>query len=189
MADEPGAIARLTLAIRGITDTAERQAAISARLSLAVEGYTDELIYQRRRAEEIERLQSEVPAVFPQRNTIILPASGIDSIDLGGPETGRSWVLQSLAVGGVSATTVAAGTADVYQNPTDPDETATDLTSWRDHAATLPLVGWYTGREVVLRHPDRLWIVISGGTSGQQYAAAAWWLSYQDGGYVNVVTL
>lgn len=128
------------------------------------------------------QLASDISRVAPQRNSATIYETP-QSIGLGGPQQGRVWSVQSITVGGITPATVAAGTADVIQSPSDPLQTAVDLTSWRDHADELPLTGFYTTREIELRSPDQLWVVVNGGTDGQQYVAVAWVLDYQDGGY------
>lgn len=125
---------------------------------------------------------SDISRVAPQRKAKRVESTE-ESLSLGGPQNGRVWSVQSITVGGITPSTTVAGTADVIQSPTNPTLTTVDLTSWRDHAATLPLIGFYTTREVELRYPDELWVVVNNGTIGQQYIAVAWVLDYQDGGY------
>jgi hypothetical protein len=102
-----------------------------------------------------------------------------------GPEPGEVWILRAVRVGGVTPTTTAAGRADLYQSVTDPNMAGGtgNTANWVDQATTLPLVGTYSNRQVVLRSPDNFFIVVTNGTAGQQYVANAQFEVYKDGGY------
>lgn len=182
---ETGAIARLTAAIDTLIESGERQAALSINLGVAVNYLAEEL--KKAREAEIQRA-SDAPRNFPARVTSTAESSSL-SMCLGGPASGRVWSIQAIGVGGITPTVSAAGTCDVFQSPSDPLQTATDLTSWRDHADSLPLMGFYTTREVEVRFPDLLWLVINSPTSGQQYAGVAWIVDFLDGGYPAVEVL
>ncbi|MGH7484541.1 MAG: hypothetical protein ACREMY_02910, partial [bacterium] len=54
------------------------------------------------------------------------------------------------------------------------------LSDWRDQAATLPNVAFYSRGALPLRLNENLAIVITGGTAAQQYVAAAQIEEYQE---------
>ncbi len=54
------------------------------------------------------------------------------------------------------------------------------VADWVDQATTLPLVGDFSTGEVPLRLNEQLFVVISGGTSGQQYVAGGVIQNFQE---------
>lgn len=94
------------------------------------------------------------------------------ALDLGGPTYGRLWEVRRLVVGGATWGTTAAGTAQVVVLPTSP-ETTTDpaMTDVVDEAASLPSRAFYSSGQLVVRSPQRLWVVILSPTASQSYAA------------------
>lgn len=100
------------------------------------------------------------------------PSSGVLTLDLGAPGQGSYWLVRQITVGGVKRSDVRAGTADVYVCGTDPTNTL-QVIDWRDTASALPLIAFYGRGEMHVSPGSHLWVVFSGGTSGQQYNAAA----------------
>jgi hypothetical protein len=156
------------------------------------------LHHRRREAALIQRASDATRDVLV-RYSAIIPAGGsvpttltaIDAIGGSGPQVGEVWLLRACRIGGLTPTTAAAGRGDLYQNVTDPNYGASSLSTanWIDQAATLPLVGTYSSRQVVLRSPDNLFIVVTNGTAGQQYVANAQFEIYKDGAYRAEITL
>lgn len=147
-------------------------------------------IMQKREAQWIQRA-SDVDKNHPTRAQAICPSPTANfSMLLGTPSMGRVRSLRRLVVGGTNITTSAAGTAYVIVSPTDPITTSVDITSMVDKTNNaFPQVAFYGTSEILLRNPDRLWVVINGGTANQQYTAAAFWQSYQDGAYAAEIDL
>lgn len=126
------------------------------------------------RQERLDRL-ALVPIDADPGASDVMPAAGNLALNLGGPVPGRIWLLRQLVVGGLTWGTVAAGTAEAYGTALPPLQTASgrQLSDLADAFSALPGVHFYTSRQVVLRNPQRLVVVVVGGTSGQTYQAAA----------------
>lgn len=118
----------------------------------------------------------------------VVPSSGplILNFDQPGPEQGFFWFVRSIVIGGLSPSITAMGAADVYVTAMLPNAAVTlaglGLSDWRDHAATLPAVStFYSRGSLPLRMNENLVVIITGGTAGQQYVAAAQFEQYQEG--------
>jgi hypothetical protein len=100
------------------------------------------------------------------------------AIDCGGPENGYTWEIRRLAIAGPSPeTSLGSEIAFVYQSPLKPHTTsgATSM-NWVDwtgyNSGKIPSVAFYSAYQIVLVWPAHLWVVINGGTNGQQYVVA-----------------
>lgn len=120
------------------------------------------------------------PALIRTRASASASAAGIAVLrfDLAGPDQGHLWFVRSLVIGGLSPTVTAAGRADVYVTagssvPALGSLAALGLSDWRDQAATLPDISFYGRGELPLRLNEELFVVISNGTTAQQYVAVA----------------
>lgn len=122
-------------------------------------------------------LVHQAGALLPVGATVVAgdsyPASGVLVLDLGGPAQGRVWDLRRLVIGGLTVATAAAGSGDVYVSAAGKSAQPSGLAEWVANAASLPLAGTWGAGEISLRFPERLYVVISSGTSGQEYLAAA----------------
>lgn len=143
-------------------------------------------------SKELRRPRRPLPPAQPVfgrvRASVVVGSSGVAVLrfDQSGPTQGYFWYVRSLVIGGLSPSTVAAGTADVYVVAGGSvAEIATlaglGLSDWRDHSASLPSVTFYGRGELPLRFNEHLSIVLSGATNGQQYVAAAQFEQYQEG--------
>jgi len=99
------------------------------------------------------------------------PASGNLLLDLGSVPLGRVWQVRRLVVGGVDITTTAAGKAYAFTQGAPPADL--NLTNCVDVFATLPALNKYGTHQLFLLASEHLWVVVAGGSSGQQYAASA----------------
>lgn len=137
------------------------------------------------RLEAIERTQrqafiAEQPRFVRIHGVVTHPASGVAVVDLdnNGPDPGFIWYLRKLYVGGIGVSTVAAGRADLFVSSLDyrtfNGQALGNLGvfDYVDTASTLPLIGDFGAGEVPIQSPEALWVVFSGGTSGQQYAVS-----------------
>lgn len=97
------------------------------------------------------------------------PTSGDLFLDLGGPNYGRVWEVRALVIGGLTFSTAAAGTAEVYQSSGQP--TSRTLALLDDQANALPSVAFYSAGQLRVRHPNHLWVVIHTPTASQAYQA------------------
>lgn len=194
MADELGAIAQLRLAIQQINETAERTAGISLRLGVAVDSMADELKKNReawlQRATDAPRgVLLRFASTAPGTQPFTLQGPEVGGV---GPQDGEVWALRACRVGGITPTTTAAGRADLFVSPFDPNSDAGPgplVADWVDQSTALPNVAFYDSWQAQMRNPDNLYIVVTGGTAGQQYTANAFFEIYREGGYEAVVTL
>lgn len=121
----------------------------------------------------LRRLASSAPIPIdaPIQGSGTADASGDVVFDCGGPAQGRVWVLRRLAVGLSDPTAAASGAAYFYaSNSMLTQQLSTS--QWFDVASTLPLVGWYTSRQVVIKFPHHIICRIKAGTSGDIYAVS-----------------
>lgn len=118
--------------------------------------------------------------------TGLAPASGplILRFPLAGPDQGHFWYVRNIVIGGLSEATVAAGTAGIYVSASalnsQPTLAAIGLGDLRDRASSFPAVAFYGRGELPLRLNEELFIIISGGTSGQQYVAGLQFEDFQE---------
>ena len=102
----------------------------------------------------------------------VVPASGPLFIDLGHPDQGRYWQVRHVAVAGVPITATAAGVAYIYKRGAPPSDLG--VTGWIDYTSLpLPQPAFYSTHQFVVNPSEHVWVVIVGGTVGQQYAAHA----------------
>lgn len=96
------------------------------------------------------------------------------AIDLGHPSAGKYWCVRSFVIGGDDITTQPAGVGWVVIQSITPTATV-PITSVRDFTKlTLPQTAFYGSFEFKVQQNEHMWVVISGGTAGTQYTAAAW---------------
>ena len=139
-----------------------------------------------RTATAIERAINAPPAqpVFSQREAAdSVNAGGSDLVlALGGPTQGRLWHLRTLVVGGLTYATVAAGTALLVRSAMRPTNAATlGLSAVLDQATSLPLPAGYSRGQMVIRNPEKFYVIIVGGTASQAYVAAGSIEEFQEG--------
>lgn len=119
------------------------------------------------------RLEELVPVDAQIQAAGVYPSSGDLVIDCGGPTSGRAWVLRRLNVSGPDPTVAIAGSAYVFFSAGISSGSLVGP-NWIDVASSLPLVGWYTSRQVVLRSPMHLVVKITGGTAGDTYSVSGY---------------
>ena len=139
------------------------QVDLAAELRAGFHGLRDEEDSRRRRELEL------IPFDYPIRGGGAAPPSGDLIFNAGGPPLGRAWVLRRLAVGGTDPTVAVAGSAYCFASSAgDSDQLIT--ATWFDVAASLPMLGWYTSRQVVIQAGQLLWVRITSPTPGAGYA-------------------
>jgi hypothetical protein len=119
-----------------------------------------------------EKRESQLP---PSNEVIFragtFPAAGNLVLDLGSVPLGRVWQVRRIVVGGVSVLTAAAGAAYVFAQGAPPVDV--NITNCVDIFATLPRGNTYGTHQLFLLATEHLYVVVNGGTPGQQYAAAS----------------
>lgn len=101
----------------------------------------------------------------------VVPSSGVLTLDLGSVPLGHVWQVRRLVVGGVKVTTTAAGSAYAFAQGAPPTDLA--LTDCVDMFLTLPQGNTYGTHQLFLLGGEHLYVVFSGATAAQQYAASA----------------
>lgn len=114
------------------------------------------------------RLQANTPVNYSAYASGVYPSTGTLTLNLGSPDQGTYWEIHGISVGGTDWTVTAAGSAGVYVSGVPG---AGGLNNTRDHTSTLPSQAFYGTRVFVVQEVEYLYLVISGGTAGQQYVA------------------
>lgn len=141
------------------------QVDLAASLKAGLDGIRDDDEARRRHEEEL------IPLDYPIRGGGVAPSTGDLIFDCGGPPLGRAWVLRRLCIAGTDPTVAVAGQAYVFASSAgDSDQLIT--ATWFDVASSLPMVGWYTSRQVVIADGQRLWVKITSPTAGTSYTAS-----------------
>ncbi len=88
-------------------------------------------------------------------------------LNLGGPSYERQWQVRRISVGGSLYTSTVAGKALVVVGSS---RNATPSTAdVADVASSLPLTAFYSTGQLIVRHPNRLYLVILTPTASTQY--------------------
>ena len=139
---------------------------VGLKLSSAIDENTRALDRQWR------RMQADTPVHYRPVASGVAESGIVLPLILGKPDAGTLWEVNAVTVGGSTYSTTAAGTAGLYRvsYPISSEPAITDLVDW---ASSLPSVAFYSSRQVIVREGEWLALVVSGGTAGQLYAAAA----------------
>ena len=149
-------------------------------LTMKVGNLADGLESQRRR--ERQHRQALIPTDWPIVAVGNFPASGNLALDLGSPPQGTVWLLRRLYVGGQVRSDTAAGSADLYVTAQAPLAIAVNEPAGNiaDTALSLPSQAFYSNRQVPVHPPERLVVVVKGGTASQIYMASGIVESYNE---------
>lgn len=97
------------------------------------------------------------------------------TMDLGGPTYGRFWEVKRLTVGGATWDATVdddplAGTALIVVSAANPqgDPALPDIA---DAASSVPSVATYGTRQLLVNHPNHLYVVVLAPSASTQYAA------------------
>jgi hypothetical protein len=140
----------------------------------------------------LDRLSNQVGRLVQQPSSVHfekvgnVDANGDDMvIALRGPEQGFEWYVMQVAVGGLTWATTAAGKAllvvTAMELPSTGASSVAGLASIRDEADSLPLPAFYSRGQIPLKWPEKLSIIITGGTANQQYVASVTVEEFQSG--------
>jgi hypothetical protein len=124
----------------------------------------------------LRRLNFNTPIDYGANASGTFPAAGNLVLNLGTPDQGTYWEVESCATGGLDVNITAAGSAGLYVSgylPLTGTSQTPGMTSLCDRAATFPNVAFYGGRDIVVNDQEYLFLIVFGGTVGQQYAANA----------------
>jgi len=115
-------------------------------------------------------LQSNTPYIYKTVASGTY-SSGTLLLNLGTPDAGTYWEVESITVGGTDLSVTAAGSAAVYVTAMSNNIAGTS--SAMDYAATLPNVGFYGSRKLYIKEQENLIVGVWGGTANQVYVANA----------------
>lgn len=116
---------------------------------------------------------ASAPVLYRNAFSGIVPSSGFLVIQpsLSGPDQGYIWYVRSIVIGGTAPGSSITGRADIFVSAADLRSYTSlvqiGMVDWRDQTATLPNVAFYGRGELPLRS-EKLFIVVSSATSGQQ---------------------
>ena len=120
----------------------------------------------------LQRLDSNTPVDYSCVASGVYPSSGYLTLQLGSPDQGTYWEVQSVAAGGTDQNVSALGTAGLYVSAGFTG-TSPGMGNLIDQATSLPNVGFYGGRQCWVGDQENLILCIYGGTAGQTYVANA----------------
>lgn len=128
------------------------------------------------RLENREIARARVPVITTFKSSAVCPTPTAPFVlGMGGPDTGFIFVVRRIIVGGLTWSTTAAGTAEVYITgsayPSGSTGIVRNLTDMCDQSTALPNKAFYGRDEVVVKEGEWLSVVINGGTAAQQYTA------------------
>ena len=131
----------------------------------SVDGLAQELARQRRVEEEYQFGAVEVAL----RQSAESNSSGSSLVlSLGGPAYGRLWQIRRIVVGGAQWSDTVAGSALVVVSPSlNANPPLPDVV---DQAASLPLPALYSMGQILVRNPNRLYVVVVAPTASTVYA-------------------
>lgn len=143
-----------------------------ASLHADMRSLTESVAKAAERIARVEELYAKLgPVDVPLRAAATSNSSGSGFLlDLGGPASGRVWLLRRLLVGTTTWTSVA-GTANVYVSAVRPSPGQGNLADMVDNAATLPLAAFYSNRQIALHAPQRLYVELVNPVASTTYVA------------------
>lgn len=122
-----------------------------------------------------QSVSDQIPITARVAHSAVCSAAGVAVIDMRGPDQGRRWELRSVFVGGAQVTGTPAGKGYLFVAGANPDSTQTgdlSIVNARDLITqALPDSAFYSSDQVALEYPEKVWVVITGGSSSLQYAA------------------
>lgn len=171
-----------------MTDTEQPTLDLFGRITMTLDTITSRLAEQERaNAERLKASVEEAPKFDRFHGTVTLDSNGfgVFLLDHKGPQQGHFWYIRNLVIGGLTPATATSGRVDVFVSAMDM-RTITGLAQigsadWRDSATSLPTVRTYNRGGLTLQSPDRLWVIISGGTATQAVVCAGDVEDYQEG--------
>lgn len=113
----------------------------------------------------------------PFTKTVTSGSTGNLLIPIGEPIAGHRWFVREIIVGGTLASSTPSGTAWVAVSGSNPDPAALPFAIVRDFtlaAYVLPQNVFYGRGEMIVTHPEKLYVVIVSPSATTQYVATAW---------------
>lgn len=123
-----------------------------------------------------DRLEYDTPVDYQSVGSGTFVTGSPLIVSLGSPDQGTFWELKTLVIGGLDVNLTAAGTAGVYVSALP---VQVGLLGAVGLATALPYATTWGTRQVVVNEQQSLFVIIFGGTNGQQYLANAQVTVYQ----------
>ena len=157
----------------GVEADVSFRAKLGSMLTAAVGHAKDTATELRRQTQLMQQAAALQPITYRGRAQAIA-AGGTVVLDLGGPSMGRTWELRHLVIGSDLPSTAAAGAVWVYRYAGGAAQVPAalsmfDAVDWND---TLPAKSTYGAGEITIGQTERLFVVVTGATNGQDYQAA-----------------
>ena len=131
----------------------------------------DTVAKELKKAREVEDAYQRGAVSVPLRQSAVSNAAGSTIVmDMGGPQYGRLWEVRRITVGGALWTSTVAGQGLLIVTSSSGQVTPA-LYDIADQSPSLPNVALYSSRQLVVRHPNHLFLVILTPTATTQYAA------------------
>jgi len=128
---------------------------------------------QKARADKaVEKLQRNTPVDYVTSVYGVYASPGPLILNLGSPDIGTYWEVESVIVGGTEVNVTAAGKAGLYVTAV-PTSVGLGLSNCVDIAASLPNAGFYGRRDIVVTAQENLVVAVFSGTASQGYIASA----------------
>jgi hypothetical protein len=120
----------------------------------------------------VEKLQRNTPVDYTVTQYGVYASPGPLVLNIGSPDIGTYWEVESVIIGGTEVNVTAAGKAGLYVTAV-PTVAGLGLSNCVDIAASLPNAGFYGRRDIVVTAQENLVVAIYSGTAGQGYIASA----------------
>lgn len=144
-------------------DTDNNLFSIFAELKLHLGGIADsvkESVSWQKRAKRYD-----TPISTKRPYSLVMPATGLGVVSLGGPAQGRVWNIRSWTVAGTDPSTSITGRADVYITGASINGPITlaslGTTDWRDYSPSIPNVAFYGVGEMRVLAGEKVLFVFS----------------------------
>ena len=120
----------------------------------------------------LARLERNTPVLIRPVGTVVAGGT-LDTIDLGGPDQGFYWALETCTIGGQEWDTTAQGSAALYVIAAPQPGQSPGLGACIGGLVSLPGTGSWGAREGILQYPEHLLVAIFNASKSQVYVANA----------------
>lgn len=149
---------------------------VVAKLNVTLGDVATALVENRKTTERLSQVITyQQPTPLPIVRGVTLSGTGFAMVDMGGPNVGYRWNVKRLGVvGSPDATATVTGRADWYAGNTIPASALPfPAEGHRWMMTTLPNDTAFSNNVITIVPQNRLIVVVSGGTAGQQLSINA----------------
>ena len=128
--------------------------------------------------DDVKKLRKELAPfqssdLYFNNSIVYSTAAGVvNFIDLGHPAAGSWWQIRNLTIGGTDITQTPAGVGWVLIQANQPTNNPSLIAVSDWTKAALPQTAFYGTHELVCDQYAHVYVLITGGTNGQQYVAS-----------------